>query len=89
VGAEWHPDLVDASPGSEFAPVGIGADDVVLSSSRGHFSFASASAGSVPEAPQAEHDPFEMREHTFVKTNFSKRTSFSHAILQELMKDCI
>jgi hypothetical protein len=67
-------DLVDASPVSEFARGG-GADDVVLSSSPGHVSFAST-PGSIPEVPQAEPDLFEMREHTFVKTTFSKRMFF-------------
>ena len=67
-------DLVDASsPVSEFARVGGGADDVVLSSSPGRISFASASPGNIPEIPQAEPDLFDMREHTFVKTTFSKR----------------
>jgi hypothetical protein len=66
-------DPVDtSSPVSEFARVG-GVDDVVLSSSPGHLSFASASPGSIPEVPQAEPDLFDMREHTFVKTTFSKR----------------
>jgi hypothetical protein len=69
-------DLVDpSSPVSEFArPAGAtGADDVVLSSSPGHLSFVPASPGSIPEVPQAEPDLFDMREHTFVKTTFSKR----------------
>jgi hypothetical protein len=67
-------DLIDASPPvSEFARVDGVADDVVLSSSPGHISFASASPGSIPEVPQAEPDLFDMREHTFVKTTFSKR----------------
>lgn len=67
-------DPVDASsPVSEFARIGGGADDVVLSSSPGHPSFASASPGGIPEVPQAEPDLFDMREHTFVKTTFSKR----------------
>jgi hypothetical protein len=67
-------DPVDASsPVSEFARIGGGADDVVLSSSPGHPPFASASPGSIPEVPQAEPDLFDMREHTFVKTTFSKR----------------
>ncbi len=68
-------DLVDgSSPVSEFAR----ADDVVLSSSPGHLSFASASpgAGGMAEVPQAEPDLFDMREHTFVKTTFSKREFF-------------
>jgi hypothetical protein len=66
-------DPVDASsPVSEFR-VGGGADDVVLSSSPGHISFASASPGNIPEVQQAESDLFDMREHTFVKTTFSKR----------------
>jgi hypothetical protein len=67
-------DLVDASsPVSEFTRVGGGSDDMILSSSPGHVSFASASPGNVPEVPQAECDLFDMREHTFVKTTFSKR----------------
>jgi hypothetical protein len=69
-------DLVDASPVSEFVRGGGGADDVMLSSSPGHVSFASASPKDIPEVPQAEPDLFEMREHTFVKTTFSKRTFF-------------
>lgn len=76
-------DLVDASsPVSEFARVGGGADDVVLSSSPGHLSFASASpgTGSIPEVPQAEPDLFDMREHTFVKTTFSKRAFIFHSV---------
>ena len=70
-------DPADASPVSEFVRAGVGADDVVLSSSPGHLSFASASPGSIPEIPQAEPDLFDMREHTFVKTTFSKRVFFS------------
>lgn len=67
-------DLVDASsPVSEFPRVGGGSDDMMLSSSPGHISFASASPGNIPEVPQAESDLFDMREHTFVKTTFSKR----------------
>jgi hypothetical protein len=67
---------LDASPVSEFARVGVGADDVVLSSSPGHLSFTGASPGGIPEVPQAEPDLFDMREHTFVKTTFSKRGVF-------------
>jgi hypothetical protein len=49
-------------------------DDVVLSSSPGHRSFTSASASpGISEFPQADSDLFDMREHTFVKTTFSKR----------------
>ena len=70
-------DLGDASPVSEFVRTGVGADDVVLSSSPDHLSFASAPPGSVPEIPQVEPDLFDMREHTFVKTTFSKRVFFS------------
>ena len=70
-------DSVDASPLFEFGRAGVCADDVVLSSSPGHLTFASASPGSIPEATQAEPDLFDMREHTFVKTTFSKRKYFS------------
>lgn len=67
-------DLVDASsPTSEFTRLGGGSDDMVPSSSPGHVSFASASPGNIHEVPQAESDLFDMREHTFVKTTFSKR----------------
>ncbi|KAH9967589.1 hypothetical protein BC827DRAFT_605166 [Russula dissimulans] len=43
----------------------------MLSSSPGRRSFTSASPV-IPEVPQAEPDPFDIREHTFVKTTFSK-----------------
>jgi hypothetical protein len=62
-------DLVDP-PVPEFARPG--ADDMVLSSSPGHRSFICASPV-IPEVPPAEPDLFEVREHTFVKTTFSKR----------------
>ncbi|KAI0306148.1 hypothetical protein B0F90DRAFT_1814941 [Multifurca ochricompacta] len=62
-------DLVDAAV-PEFAR----ADDMVLSSSPGRRSFVSASP-ILPELPQAEPDLFAMREHTFVKTTFSKPVS--------------
>ncbi|KAH9973475.1 hypothetical protein BGW80DRAFT_241207 [Lactifluus volemus] len=66
-------DLVDP-PLPEF--VRASADDVVLSSSPGCRSFVSASASAaVPELPQADPDCFDMREHTFVKTTFSKPVS--------------
>ncbi|KAH9984899.1 hypothetical protein BJV77DRAFT_965843 [Russula vinacea] len=54
-------DLVDASPVSEFA--------------RGAGARMTASPKDIPEVPQAEPDLFEMREHTFVKTTFSKHVS--------------
>jgi hypothetical protein len=85
-------DLVDASsPVSEFARVGEGADDVMPSSSPGHISFASPSPGNIPEVPQAEPDLFDIREHTFVKTTFSKRAFVFTAYmpLPSLMIDCI
>ncbi|KAI9509766.1 hypothetical protein F5148DRAFT_1282610 [Russula earlei] len=48
-------------------------DEVAPSSSPGRRSFTTASPGiPIPEAPQAEPDIFDMREHTFVKTTFSK-----------------
>jgi hypothetical protein len=62
-------DLVD-SPVPEFARTG--ADDLLLSSSPGHRSFTNASPG-IPEVPPPDSDLFGMREHTFVKTTFSKR----------------
>lgn len=69
-------DLVDvSSPVSEFARVDGGPDDVAVSSSPGQNPFASPSPGSIPEVPQAEPDLFDMREHTFVKTTFSKPVS--------------
>jgi len=49
-----------------------GTDDVILSSSPGHRSFTNASPV-IPEVPPADTDLFDMREHTFVKTTFSKR----------------
>lgn len=85
-------DLVDASssPVSEFARVGGGADDVLLSSSPGHLSFASASPGTIPEAPQTEPDLFDMREHTFVKTTFSKRAFIFYSVMLVVMaNDCL
>jgi hypothetical protein len=83
-------DLVE-SPVSEFARVGGGADDLVLSSSPGHVSFAGASPGNIPEVPQAEPDLFDIREHTFVKTTFSKRAFVFIAcmpVATGLMIDC-
>jgi hypothetical protein len=63
-------DLVD-SPVPEYARTG--ADEFMLSSSPGHRSFTNASPG-IPEVPPPDNsDLFDMREHTFVKTTFSKR----------------
>jgi hypothetical protein len=45
-------------------------DMSMLSSSPGHRGSASPV---LPEVPQTEADLFEIREHTFVKTTFSKR----------------
>ena len=66
-------DLVD-SPVPEFARSSTGADDLVLSSSPGpgHRSFTNASPV-IPEVLPPDSDLFGMREHTFVKTTFSKR----------------
>jgi len=85
-------DPVDASsPVPEFSRVDWGADDMVPPSSPGHLSFTSASPGAIPEVPQAEPDLFDMREHTFVKTTFSKRAFILYRICQLpwLMIDCI
>jgi hypothetical protein len=60
-------DLLD-SP----VPENVGMDDVMISSSPVHCSFANASPVN-PEVPPADTDLFDMREHTFVKTTFSKR----------------
>lgn len=49
-----------------------GTDDVVVSGSPGHLSFAIPSPVN-PDVPPADADLFDMREHTFVKTTFSKR----------------
>lgn len=69
--------VYESSLVSESARIGGDADDVVLSSSPCHLSFSStssnASSDSIPDVPQAEPDPFDIREHTFVKTTFSKR----------------
>ena len=71
-------DLVD-SPVPEFARAGVGvgagADDLLLSSSPGHRSFTNASPV-IPEVLPPDSDLFGMREHTFVKTTFSKRAFF-------------
>ncbi|KAF8265070.1 kinase-like domain-containing protein [Lactarius quietus] len=47
-------------------------DMAMLSSSPGRRSFTGSPVP--PEAPQTDADLFEIREHTFVKTTFSKRT---------------
>lgn len=60
-------DLLD-SP----VPENAGMDDVIVSSLPGHCSFANASPIN-PDVPPADTDLFDMREHTFVKTTFSKR----------------
>ena len=62
-------DLVD-SPVPE--NIRAGTDDVMVSSSPGHRSFTNGSPV-IPEVPPADTDLFDMREHTFVKTTFSKR----------------
>jgi hypothetical protein len=49
-------------------------DMPMLSSSPGHRSFTGGASPVPPEVPQTDADLFEIREHTFVKTTFSKRT---------------
>jgi len=61
--------LID-SPVPENAQAGT--DDVMVSSSPVHCSFANASPVN-PEVPPADTDLFDIREHTFVKTTLSKR----------------
>ena len=48
-------------------------DMAMLSSSPGHRSFTGSASPVPPEVPQTDADLFEIREHTFVKTTFSKR----------------
>ncbi|KAN0138154.1 hypothetical protein V8E53_004043 [Lactarius tabidus] len=60
-------------------------DMAMLSSLPGHRSFTGSASPVPPEAPQTDADLFEIREHTFVKTTFSKqgrRTMFT------LQSDC-
>ena len=52
------------------------ADMAMLSSSPGHCSFTSSASPVPPEVSQTDADLFEIREHTFVTTTFSKRASF-------------
>ena len=51
-------------------------DMAMLSSSPGHRSFTGDASPVPPEVPQSDADLFEIREHTFVKTTFSKRNVF-------------
>jgi len=49
-----------------------GTDDVVVLSSPGHRLFTNA-LPVIPKVPLADTDLFDMCEHTFVRTTFSKR----------------
>ena len=51
-------------------------DMAMLSSSPGHHSFTDGASPVPPDVPQTDADLFEIREHTFVKTTFSKRARF-------------
>ncbi|KAI0260099.1 kinase-like domain-containing protein [Gloeopeniophorella convolvens] len=61
-------DYTADAPGAE-------KDDVLVSGSPGQHSFINDDAAPPLGIPQAEPDLFDMREHTFVKTTFSKPVS--------------
>ncbi|KAI9435345.1 Pkinase-domain-containing protein [Lactarius indigo] len=60
------------SPIPVYAGQQFDGDMGMLSSSPGHRSFTGSASPVLPEVPQSEADLFEIREHTFVKTTFSK-----------------
>ncbi|KAI9434159.1 hypothetical protein H4582DRAFT_2060353 [Lactarius indigo] len=63
------------SPVPVYAGQQFDGDKAMLSSSPGHRSFTGSASPVLPEVPQSDADLFEIREHTFVKTTFSKRAS--------------